>query len=407
MKLLGVEAGRGIAALLVVLVHASAMLAEPKYFGEMPFDGIFRFAHAGVDFFFVLSGFIIYYVHRRDIGVPDRLPGYATKRFVRIYPAYWVVCAIFAAILVYSPTRERTEQDLGNIVTSLTLLPAMTPPILGVAWSLKHEILFYTLFGLLFLNRRLGRAALGIWAALIAWNIAVTWVTGHPWFGGIAGDLVFRIFNIEFFFGLLVAHLVLNGRLWHPLALLVLGTLLFFGNGLLESWGPEMPVEYPPRHLAYAAGAALALYGLATAEKSGRLRVPAALVALGTASYSIYLLHVILIMIMQQGLLVLQRFVPLQLELTFLVVVVATVAICMVFCRLVEQPLLRRMRRRPAGAGHPARAPLPFRFHRVDGAPLGTVHGQAAVPHPAHSLSADQGRKDPPAADPPLSAPVP
>jgi peptidoglycan/LPS O-acetylase OafA/YrhL len=196
------------------------------------------------------------------------------------------------------------------------------------------------------------------------------------------------------------------------------GALLFFANGLFESWGPELPIEYPPRHLLYAVGAAMALYGLAAAERQGELRVPRFLVALGTASYSIYLLHVILIMILQQGLLVLRRLMPLQLELTFLAVVVVTVWACMLFCRTVEQPLLRRLRRRPAGAPRAAlatgavRSVPALRFHGADGAPVGPVpvgpvHAQAALSHPAHSLSADQGRENPPAADPPLSAPVP
>ena len=78
-KLRGVEAGRGIAALLVVCVHCTDMLAGPAYAGRMPLFGLFSFGHAGVDFFFVLSGFIIYFIHHREIGQQRMLGGYLYK----------------------------------------------------------------------------------------------------------------------------------------------------------------------------------------------------------------------------------------------------------------------------------------------------------------------------------------
>lgn len=344
-KLYGVEAGRGIAALLVVLVHASFMLAGPKYFGRHPFAGLFEFGRAGVDFFFVLSGFIIYYVHYQDIGQPDTLLSYYWKRFIRIYPSYWIVTAIWGLILIYSPTADRSEQQWGTIVTTASLLPLPAAPILGVAWTLKHEMLFYTLFGLLIIDRRIGVVALTVWGLCIAWNVSLTCATGTPYFSGLAGDLFFRVFNFEFFFGMLVGHLVRSHRGWHPAALLILGIVLFLLTGLMESWGPELPNEWPPRHFGYALGAALAIYGLACTERSAQLRVPSFLRVLGTASYSIYLVHAIVIMILQQLLLRTRHFIPFQLEVTFLFYVAVAVAAGVVFSSWIEQPLLRRMRR--------------------------------------------------------------
>ncbi len=60
-------------------------------FGPFPASGLFAFGHAGVDFFFVLSGFIILHVHAGDIGRPVRLGHYLQRRFTRVYPFYWVV----------------------------------------------------------------------------------------------------------------------------------------------------------------------------------------------------------------------------------------------------------------------------------------------------------------------------
>jgi peptidoglycan/LPS O-acetylase OafA/YrhL len=346
MKLVGVEAARGFAALLVVLVHASSMLSSAKYFGHLPFAGVFKFGHAGVDFFFVLSGFIIYYVHAHELGRGDRLVNFARKRFVRIFPTYWVVLAIMGLLLVVSPTHARSEQQLGNIVTSILLVPWPVGPILDVAWSLKHEMLFYALFGLLFVNVRLGQAALAAWGALVCLNIASSWLTGMPWFTGVAGEVLFRIFNIEFFVGIGVAHALLARRIHWPRLAALLGFALFIGTGLHESWGPPHQVEWPPRHLCYAIGAGLVLYGLAGAELAGRLRVPGACVELGASSYSLYLVHTIVLMILQQVLLVLRPHVVLTAEIWFVMFVAIAVAAGVLFSRTVERPLLDLLRRR-------------------------------------------------------------
>jgi peptidoglycan/LPS O-acetylase OafA/YrhL len=70
----GVQVGRGLAALMVVAYHAALMLADPRYMGAQVAGGLLRNFNAGVDFFFVLSGFIISWVHWDDIGKPARIP---------------------------------------------------------------------------------------------------------------------------------------------------------------------------------------------------------------------------------------------------------------------------------------------------------------------------------------------
>jgi peptidoglycan/LPS O-acetylase OafA/YrhL len=344
-KLRGVEAGRGIAALLVACVHCTVMLGGPAYAGRLPLFGVFRFGHAGVDFFFVLSGFIIYYIHHGEIGQRPLLTGYLYKRFVRIYPAYWVVMLFFGCVLLYSPTKDPLDDDLRNMISSFLLLPSLRGPVLGPAWTLRHELLFYGLFALLFFSRRLGRLALALWAAGIIWNIGWTWVSGDAFFGGMAGDLVLRIFNVEFFFGMAVARLVLDQRWWHPMTILLAGVALFLADGLFESYGPVLPIEYPPRHLIYALGAAMTLYGLVGAETAGALRVPAPLVRLGAASYSLYLVHAIVMMFYQQLLLRVEHFVSLQPEIAFIVGLGLCIVIAVAFSEQIEQPLLRRLRR--------------------------------------------------------------
>ncbi len=351
-KLNGVEAARGLAALLVVLVHVSSMLAAPKYLGEMPLAGLFKFAHAGVDFFFVLSGFIIFFIHADELGNSAQIKSYWRKRFIRIFPVYWLVLAGYGLLLVVSPTPTLIERNPQVVAAAIVLYPHSLGPIFGVAWSLSHEILFYLLFSTLFFSRKLGLIVLGLWAAMIGFNILTNTFTDHFW-----GGFVLRIFNAHFFLGMFVAYTL---RRWPPVApslkqgpcygrifyagCCVIGFLLFFGMGLYESWGPSMPGEWPPRHMAYAVGAAAMLYGLVALEQSGQLQVPALAVELGTASYSIYLLHTIIIMFLQQGLLFSRPYVQGHPTVIFLVFVLVAVYLSMLFSRWVEQPLLKYLR---------------------------------------------------------------
>ncbi|MFL5251667.1 MAG: acyltransferase family protein [Rhodopila sp.] len=127
-------------------------MSLPQYLGHIPFGNAFGFGHAGVDFFFVLSGFIISYAHAADIGRPERSGRYAWRRITRIYPLYWVV----TAIEVMSPAPDAAARLAPGHVPRSLLLPETGSPIVGVVWTLWSEMLFYLVFTLPVLNRRFG-----------------------------------------------------------------------------------------------------------------------------------------------------------------------------------------------------------------------------------------------------------
>src|ERR1700761_2793553 len=98
-ELYTLQAGRAIASLLVVFYHnAVSIFDDSRFWGDDPSQKIFNFGHSGVDFFFVLSGFIILYAHWNDLGKPKQIFKYASKRFRRIYPIYWIVLALVAPV---------------------------------------------------------------------------------------------------------------------------------------------------------------------------------------------------------------------------------------------------------------------------------------------------------------------
>jgi peptidoglycan/LPS O-acetylase OafA/YrhL len=280
------EVSRGVAALLVVLTHAGYLVAEPRYFGADAFGGVLRHLHIGVDFFFVLSGFIIAHVHWHDIGRRERLARYARRRFVRIYPAYWLVLLAIVPVYQVMPQLGLPHQhDWRYVVTSFLLFPMPEQPILGVAWTLTHEMFFYLLFGLLIL---LGWRVLWL---VVAWVGLIFWVqlAGAP-----AYPLSFlgNAYNLQFLIGLLVAALLRRGTLpgggWLAMAGLLVFAVLAIGYNALDDLGNELLAR-----LVFAGAAAAIVAGLVSAERRQAIVPPRLFVALGAASYALYLSHVV------------------------------------------------------------------------------------------------------------------
>ncbi len=146
------QAGRGLAALVVLLFHLQ-MLAEQlnRNFA----GGSFNHGGRGVDFFFVLSGFIILYANLDHIGVPSEGPRYFYRRLVRIYPLF---LSVMLVKLVYTVTLgggvPGYKHDLFYILRSALLVPQPVFPFINVSWSLCYEIFFYGLFLLVILFGR-------------------------------------------------------------------------------------------------------------------------------------------------------------------------------------------------------------------------------------------------------------
>jgi len=344
-KLAGIEAGRGVAALLVVAVHTRDHVFK-NYGVPVPLGDWFLFGHAGVDFFFVLSGFIIAWVHGRDICQPSRLSHYVERRFTRIFPFYWIVCLITLGMLALSahaefPTATRTA-------LSLVLAPYGVTPFVSVAWTLQHEILFYVLFAILILDRRLGAGLMALWFAASILHVVDGWAEG---------DAVVSAFNVQFLFGLGAAWLLKRQRIPAPLTLLCLGIGVFVVAAGIEDVGLVPGPSLLP-HLGYTIGATLAILGIVESERQGRLRVPALMASLGGASYSIYLTHLICLGIAWQIMLRLHLASVLPLWAHFLILFTCAATGGWILSVTIEHPvmsLVRNLIRR----SHPVVSPAP------------------------------------------------
>lgn len=260
------QAGRGIAASAVILLHSA--LASRDFGQPTPGDAVLSRGYIGVDFFFVLSGFIIFH---STAGRNKALSDYATARFRRIYLPYWPIGIAMALAYIAFPSISAGAREWSWLPT-LTLLPVDSVPALNVAWTLKHEMLFYILFGIFYYS---GLLPLG----MAAWGLAIA--AGLP-------HLPFAPINIEFFMGMLAA-ILLRKRLAHPL-------MLAFAPLPFIAW-IWLGADETARVLT-GVGFTLLIAPLAQLECAGRLVVPRWLVFLGAASYSLYLVHTPLISVM-------------------------------------------------------------------------------------------------------------
>jgi peptidoglycan/LPS O-acetylase OafA/YrhL len=339
-----------------VLFHVADRAYALTGYGML--SGAFGLGNVGVDVFFVLSGFIIFTVHRADIGVQAETRRYAAKRIVRIFPLYWLVTAI--AIPVYAlGYGDASKREPLVILKSIFLFPqknAATYPIVNVGWTLTYELLFYAMFCLLIAwPRRWALAAWTLWiggvVALAIGRASGAWHPGSgPWF-----DVVLSERNLEFLLGCGVAWLVTRGEVPMPRVLLWGGlaamTALVLGMGLFDDFSPFNRNTTA----VFAIPAAVTILGAAALDRAGGRRPPQPLVRLGDASYALYLVHFGLL----TGAFELYRRAWSGTGAgTAVFGLAAAAAVCVIGFLVhawVEAPMLRSLRRRAVPGGHEAR----------------------------------------------------
>jgi len=287
-----IQGCRALAALLVVLHHLGGALASPKYFGVAAFALPFVAGDAGVEFFFVLSGFVITWAHFDELGRPSNLPLYLRKRVVRIYPTYWIVFAIVYVVAQSSSTlRSHVPNDYLTVLKSLSLVPQESAlvggsgaPVLIVAWTLQYEICFYALMAIFILNRSIGSVA--CIALLVNFGICHVGVCAFP--GHFLSD------NLIFLFGIggLIAYCIKHSiYVKYPAVVATIAAVAFLSFGVFEAVAGTETISID-RRMIYGLLSGFLIMSLVQLENGGRLQIQNRwLPLLGNASYALYLIH--------------------------------------------------------------------------------------------------------------------
>jgi peptidoglycan/LPS O-acetylase OafA/YrhL len=319
-QLKGLTTLRFFAAMYVVLFHmrvTGELAGGPGWYQNFASIG-----YVGVNCFFVLSGFILVYTYTDPVL---DAPRFWQARFARIYPAYALSLVLSAPFFFRDvfgdPFYAWSSQHLllASVLT-LLLLQAWVPQGAltwnPVCWSLSVEVFFYLSFpALLVWYRRQSPARLLGWLALISLvslGISVGYVVLHPdgadkidsgettllWKNILSFNPVVRL--PEFLVGMLAGLLFVRGRIARAAALpLILGGLAVIV--ILTTLVGKIPNPLISAGFLSPAFAAIIL-GLALRPRWTSLLEVQWLVVLGESSYSLYLLHSIVMTRVYDGL---------------------------------------------------------------------------------------------------------
>lgn len=281
-----IEVSRGIAALLVVIYHISRHYRSN--FGEFPFGNFTEIGHIGVDFFFVLSGFIIFYVHKKDLNEPQMLMPYVKKRVTRIFPLFWIV--FFSTLALVPFVESQTFPNTANIIWQFFLLPSgMGGLVVGVSWTLQFELLFYVCFGILILNKKIGILVLSLWCSAILW---VQFIQDNTVVSPFL-RFIFSAYVYQFILGALAAYLTTKIQPTRQSLFVFSGTIIILLMYILERFYGVDGHEGLSK-IIYGVGFACLIIGLVLYERIFVFKPWRVFLVMGKSSYSIYLTHLLI-----------------------------------------------------------------------------------------------------------------
>jgi exopolysaccharide production protein ExoZ len=321
---------RLLAAVAVVAFHAWGAAPEGFKVPEGAISFVLSCGGHGVDLFFVISGFIIFYATHRATLTPAE---FLRRRVERIAPLYFVVTF---AVIILATTLPATFGTEGwytprHILKSLAFI-AFTDgemPVVYLGWSLEYEMYFYLTVALLMALTR------DVWRNIVMIFSALAIVGRFPGIDATLGNYAFFVDSmiLEFVLGVIVASLFVNGQVSWPMSV---ATACAIAAVLVTE----------PANRVIIFGIPSACLVTAAAFVSRKRMYPSwlerALARLGDASYSIYLAQVQTVSLASTSIASLVPVIP---SLLLVIVTSGIVALGLLLNILAERPLLNLCRR--------------------------------------------------------------
>ena len=291
---------RGFAALAVVVHHTGGYVK--RYFEPtLLFEDKFSIGFAGVDLFFVISGFIIHFTSKNYLNNPSKLKEYLKKRLIRVYPIYWIITTIlFISSWLIVEILDKNIFSIGYpntliaYIQTYLLLPlhfAINP----VTWTLSYEIFFYLCFAILIISERLWIIPALILAVSfynIFINIPEIVEVKLNYF-----NFIFSGYNFEFMFGFLIYPLYEKIKLSNIISVI----LLIISISIIALFGYDIgDYDSYKRVLTFGLPSGLILLSLLNLENNNAISFPKITLTLGDASYALYLIHFPMMLLMNK-----------------------------------------------------------------------------------------------------------
>lgn len=344
-----IQFSRALVPLLVLLFHANEFMIA--YFNVNVLGFAVYTASGGVNYFFALSGFMVYYLYHKKFGNLQALKDFLYKRFIRIFPVYWIITlCILPIYFVFPGFGNGTEREVAKIITSLLLMPTGMEPILGVAWSLVHTVYFYFMFSLFFLKNKIMINVFHVVWAVISLLFSIGILSNSHYLI----NFLFNFNNIIFILGVACAYLVLKVNLNYYVSMLfvVLGV-----SGFPLAWfnSKYLWVDVSLQVMTSFASVFL-IIGLASIDLQKEIKIPRFAKYLGDASFSIYLIHKVALSVICRILSLFLFFSIHYIVAEMIIIVFAAATGCIVYS-IIEKPINKKLK------SQFIRNPLPLRHN--------------------------------------------
>jgi peptidoglycan/LPS O-acetylase OafA/YrhL len=354
--LVNVQFLRFVAAMLVVVYHTSAYMphSDSTRHGLLELGTAIGFA--GVDIFFVISGFIMAHTTLQQGGGQDGW-NFSRRRLARIYSGHWPFFAL--SLLVFAWARpEHLAQS--NLFASFLLWPQpLNQTLLEITWTLSYELYFYLLFALLIWwvprsSRPLVCLVITCGLLLLALYrhyVADSFGLQNFYYMPLRTHFLLSPFVLEFFAGTLVAYWLQERNTGWSRGWLAAGIGLFVLSGAWNAVHYDGQIEQGfhvvPRVLGFGLASVMIVAGLVRMEQAAMVAPRRFSLLTGGASYAIYLSHILILALLAKlGLFGWIGGLPFGLATVAAGLVMLTIlAYSVAHYRMLERPLHRRFKR--------------------------------------------------------------
>jgi exopolysaccharide production protein ExoZ len=279
--------------------------------------------YKGVDIFFVISGFVMYYT--LFTKTPPAPSVFMVSRFTKIFFLYWMALAILYLAVPY-------RIDISFIKT-LLLIPGHSS-VLNVSWSLSYELYFYFLIGVtVYLIPRKYTYATFLALFIVSTLVVLISFTAFTFKGSALNFLLGQ--NLwEFLLGILAGFLFNCSKKIHAVFALVIAAV-----SCLLLLAIDMPYGAPSSYIVYGLLSFGVVYSITIYEKKVRINKQLADIfkVLGDASYAIYLFGPIITVA-----------IKITNDLSKGVIILTTIGLSILFNQEVESPFLKWVREKTA-----------------------------------------------------------